>query len=89
MSLSGIFNKYLYSLDVMVSEFMTEFANWGLTGFRMGLSVMAAKKLANSCFMYCFCRVLCCRGGGGCGGSSPLYPQRCYRFQWACMDGRR
>ena len=51
---------------------MTESSNWGFTGFSMDLSVMTATKLADSCFLYCFCRVLCCRVGGSCGGG-PLY----------------
>ena len=56
---------------------MTEFSNWGFTGFRMDLSVMTATKLADSFFLYCFCRVLCCWGGGGCGGG-PIYTLVCF-----------
>ena len=33
---------------------MTEFSNWGLTGFCMGLFVMAATKLYNACFLRFF-----------------------------------
>ena len=51
---------------------MTEFSNWGLTDFWMGLSVMAATKLADACFLYCFFRVLYFWGGGICGGG-PSY----------------
>ena len=40
----------------------------GLTGFRTGLSVMAATKLVDACFLRCFCWVLYRRGGGICGG---------------------
>ena len=35
---------------------MTEFANFGINGFRMGLSVMAATKLVDACLMYYFSR---------------------------------
>ena len=40
----------------------------GLTGFRTGLSVMAATKLVDACFLRCFFWVLYRRGGGICGG---------------------
>ena len=60
-----------------MSEFMIEFSNWGLSGFRMVLSVMASTKLAGCLFYVLFFpgvmmlrwRELWC--------SYPLHPPRC------------
>ena len=58
MSLSRSLIRCLYSLSIPVSELMTELANWGLTGFSMGLSIMVATKLVDAFFMHCFSLVL-------------------------------
>ena len=68
MSLSGTLIRCLYYWYIPVLLLMAEFATWGLTCFRMGLSVMEATKLKDACFMYCFYQVLCWQGGGSCGG---------------------
>ena len=56
LSLYVPLTRCLYYLVIPVLEFMTNFSTWGITGFRIGSSIVEATKLADACFM-CF-RVL-------------------------------
>ena len=64
MSLYDTFIRFLYSWEIPVSELITEYADWGLTGFSMGSSITETIKLEGAFFLCFF--VLYLWGGGGC-----------------------